>query len=81
MRAASKVLGMDWKDARTLDDLRSLNADYAEGLTGKSLDFFYTDSPNPNVYWEVERKPFQPERLIDELAAVRQAAETSFSLI
>jgi hypothetical protein len=55
---------MDWSDVKTLEDLRAKQPTLAEGLSGKSLDFFYTESPNPNVQWEVERKRFQPEHLI-----------------
>lgn len=58
------MLAVDWKEVRTLDDLRTKDSRLADALTEKSLDFFHTDSPNPNAHWEVERKPLYPERLI-----------------
>jgi hypothetical protein len=62
---AAIVLGVEWSDVKTLEDLRTMHPTLADGLTEKSVDFFHTESTtNPNIEWEVERKPLQTERLI-----------------
>jgi hypothetical protein len=53
---------MEWKSARSLHDLRSLESPLADALTGKSKDFFAPASTN--VHWEVERKPYYTEILV-----------------
>jgi hypothetical protein len=56
---------MEWSEVKTVEDLRTMHPALADGLTEKSVDFFHTESThNPNVEWEVERKPLQPEHLI-----------------
>jgi hypothetical protein len=53
---------MNWSDIRTLDDLSGVDLRFADELVGKSKDFHQPDCPN--VRWEVERKPFNPQVLV-----------------
>jgi hypothetical protein len=53
---------MQWSEIRSLNDLRQVDSRLADELTGKSLDFHLPECAN--VRWEVERKRYEPERLI-----------------